>query len=110
MKFLIYILSFNILFTQHVISTKEYKFQVTNDISEINILDIIDETEGSFEVKLIHIEQLEYMRSKKILIQECELEFYIYSDLNKNPIEYRLCNNLPEILNTLYIDKQNTSF
>ena len=52
-KYILLILLSSISFSQSLIEKKEYKFYKSKDTKEINIIDLINEEDGAFEVELI---------------------------------------------------------
>ena len=88
---LIFIVSF--CMTQTPIETREYRFYKDRNITEINILDLIQESDGLFKLELMKVNQAKYDKIKKSLIIVCELEFKILSDYSKQSIEFKICKN-----------------
>ena len=93
MKKILLILVGSFCICQIPIETKEYRIYKDRDVNEINILDLIKESNGLFKVEFININQPKYDKAKKSLIVVCELEFDISSDYSKNSIEYKICKN-----------------
>ena len=95
------------MFSQNLIETKEFKVTFNSDLEQLNIMELINEASGTFKVQLIKVEMPFYKRSKQILIQPCELEFNISSDLSKEKIDYKLCENKIVSIGSLLVDKSN---
>ena len=106
-KYILLILLLSIPFSQSLIEKKEYKFYKSKDTKEINIIDLINEKEGLFEIKLIEVEDIKYDRIKKILVLPCELEISLTSDLSSMPLEYKLCKDKIISTKSLLIKKDN---
>ena len=101
----IFIVSFCI--TQIPIEIKEYRFYKDRDIKQINVLDLIQESDGLFKVELIRVDQIKYDRIKKILVLPCELEFSIKSNTSNKSIDYKICKDKIQSENYLMINKKS---
>ena len=89
------------------IEAKEYRIYKDRDTNEINILDLINESNGLFKVEFMKINQPKYDKVKKSLIIVCELEFDVSSDYSKNSIEYKVCKDKVQSGRYLLIDQDN---
>ena len=105
-KSIIFIFIVSICFSQIEIKKKKYYFYKDKEATSLNIMDLISEEEGLFKVELIMIDDVKYERIKKILVLPCELEFYLYSELSVNPLEYKICKNKVLSNNYLLINKE----
>jgi len=106
MKYILFILAVSIPFSQSLIETKEYKFYKGRDTEDLNIMELINEKEGLFEVKLIMVDNIKYDRVKKLLVLPCEVEISLLSDLSENSIDYKICNDKILSDNYLLIDEK----
>ena len=109
MKKYIFTLLFCSLFSQNNVSTKEYIVYKDRETMEINILDFIKESDSNniFKVEVFSMVNSKAERNKIVLVNPCELELTLLSELSKNIIELKICND--KILNEsfLLIDKAN---
>ena len=92
-RYILFILVVSISLSQSLIETKEYKFYKGRDAENLNIMELINEKEGLFKVKLIIVDDIKYDRVKKLLVLPCELEISLLSDLSENTIDYKICND-----------------
>ena len=105
MKKILLLFIFSICITQNPIETREYRFYKDRDVNEINVFDLIKESDGLFEIKLIKINQLKYENKRRKLVAGCELEFDIESNVSKSTI--KLCGDYLQSNNDLIIDRNN---
>ena len=102
---LIFIVSLSM--AQMPIETKEYRIYKEQGVNEINILDLIQETDGLFKVELLTINQAKHEARKKVLVVTCELVLKLSSDYSKEPIEFKICKDKTVSNSYVMIDKQN---
>jgi len=95
------------IYSQIDITTKEFNFYKKKNINEVNILEFINQDNGTFKVEVLKVNSSSHEKVKKSLIVLCELEFNISSGLSKNKIEYKECKNKIESNNYLLINKKN---
>ena len=105
-KYLIYIVIVSaFLIGQYDISTKEYSFYKTNNVNEIDFSEIIEDINGNYIVELISFNDIDFKKSKRVLIETCDLKINI-SNLNSR-IDISRCNNNMSYDNKLYISNDN---
>ncbi len=104
LNFLI-ILFTSFIHSQMLSESRIFNTYIDQDVTQINIMELIGERDGVFEVSLIKIDDLKYERIKKIMFQECELEFDLNSDISLNPIMFQLCKNKISSDNKLLVDE-----
>ncbi len=107
MKNLLLIFIVSLCMAQIPIETREYRFYKEKDVTEINVLDLIKESDGLFKVELTGINQPRYEKRKKTLIVICELELKIISDYSKQVIDYKICKDKIQSDTYLVIDGYN---
>ena len=107
MKNLLLIFIISLSMAQIPIETREYRFYKEQDISETNLLDLIQESDGLFKVELVKINQPKYEARKKVLVVTCELTLKISSDYSKEPIDFKVCKDKVISSNYLMINQQN---
>ena len=56
MKKLLCVLMFGMMFGQDAITTREYRIDITNETNEINLMELIGENEGYYQVVPLVIE------------------------------------------------------
>ena len=95
------------IYCQIDIVTKEFNFYKQKNINEVNILEFINQDNGTFKVEVLKVNSFNHEKVKKSLIVLCELEFNISSVLSKNKIEYKECKNKIESNNYLLINKNS---
>ena len=109
MKIYILILFICSLFSQNTVLTKEYIVYKDKDSMQINILDFIKESDSNhiYKVEIIGMINSKAERNKIVLVMPCELELDLYSELSKNIIEFKICND--KVLNKsfLLVNKDN---
>ena len=107
MKNLLLIFIVSLSMAQMPIETKEYRIYKEQGVNEINILDLIQETDGLFKVELVTINQAKHEARKKVLVVVCELVLKLSSDYSKEPIEFKICKDKTVSNSYVMIDKQN---
>ena len=78
---LIALLLFSCLFSQYNISTKQYSFFKSDDLNEIDFSNIISNINGKYSLELISVENPDFKKIKKTLLETCDLKFSL---LNKS--------------------------
>ena len=102
---LLIILVTSFMHSQMLSESRIFNTYINENVAQIDIMELIGETDGVFEVSLIKIDDLKYERIKKIMFQDCELDIDIYSDLSLTPINFKLCKNKISSENKLLVDK-----
>ena len=106
MNNLLLIISFlSFVYCQYDISTKQYSFFKSNEINSIDFGNYINDLNGKYIVKIISIENADFKKNKRILIDNCDLKFSISNDMSD--IKITRCNNIYNYNGTLLIDKNN---
>ena len=90
-KIVIFLIVCNYLISQSEISTKEYSYFINNKVSNIDVMKLINEDDGIFKVQLINIDQLKFIRKKIIIMERCEFQLSLSSEITNTPIEYKIC-------------------
>ena len=107
MKNLLLIFIVSLSMTQIPIETREYRFYKEQNINEVNLLDLIQESKGLFKVELVAINQSKYEARKKVLVVTCELALKLSSDYSKDPVDFKICKDKVISNDYLMINKQN---
>ena len=108
MKIFLYLFIFiGSAFNQDSFTSKYYKYYKSNETNSINILELINEDEGTYKVEVFNLEDLSYKRYKKTMNPyTCELDFSIDSDLSKN-VDVSLCKGELIVKGILLVDNKN---
>ena len=106
-KFLSINVFFNFIFCEMAIETKEYSIYKDKNTHNIDISQFID-MDGNYLIQLVNVTDLQFNRMKKIIIQTCELDFFISSMIDSKNINVKQCSNNLEISNTIIIDDKNS--
>ena len=77
----IFILLISFVFSQTIVETRQFSYYYNNDSSKIDFKDIIKNYNGNYKVELISIDNIYFERTKKIMIEQCDLKF----DIANNP-------------------------
>ena len=107
---LIFIFLVSLLNAQYSIETKEYKIYKKTDSDMIELNQYIKNINGKYEVSGVNISNISFTKEKKVIIEFCELEFKIFSDLDDDPMKISKCSDVINIKNILHIDEINNSF
>ena len=107
MKYILFILTVSISFSQALIETKEYSFYKSKDMKDVNIMELINEEKGAFKVELMIINDIKYDRIKKLLVLPCELEVSLSSDLSSNLLDYSICKDKILSINYLLVNEKS---
>jgi len=107
-KFLFLILLLATLLCQKNIETKEFAIYKDKNTTNIDISEHINNMNGTYSIELANISDLHFNREKKIIIQNCELEFHISSLIDSKKINVKMCSNNLEINNKIFINDKNT--
>ena len=107
MNKLIVLILVTAIYSQIEIVTKEFNFYKEKNVNEVNILELINQDNGTFKVEVLKVNSSKHEKVKKSLIVICELEFNISSRLSKNKIEYKECKNKIDSNNYLLINNRN---
>ena len=94
----------NLLLSQNIIQTKEFSFYKDKNTLNIDISQYIKNMDGEYLLQLIKITDLNFNRTKKIMMQSCELDFLISSISDHNKINVKQCSNKLEFHNSIYIN------
>ena len=94
----------NFLFSQSSIATKEFSFYKDKNTSNIDISEYIENMNGEYLLKLIKITDLNFNKTKKIMMQTCELDFFISSTSDHNKINVKQCSDKLELNNSIIIN------
>jgi len=100
---------FNILFSQHIIESKQFEYYINEDSIKIDIFKLINESSGLYEVQLLNVKDLEYQKHKVIIMEKCEFRLNVKSDLSNELINFNICNDKIENRHSLYVDNENPS-
>ena len=93
MKILIFILlSFGL--SQKNIDIKEVKVYKSNDMNKIDFSEYINNVDGTFILKFINIEDLNFNKIRKNVYEKCPLSFSISSPININDMNIKYCSSL----------------
>ena len=101
----IFIIFFSLLFTQKNITTKEFSFFYDGINNIIDTNKLVKDYNGIYHFKIISINDVSFERTKKILIEQCDLEFNISN--NVSSIEVSRCAGELSFNGTLFIDANN---
>ena len=68
------------IYSQIDITTKEFNFYKEKNINEVNILEFINQDNGTFKVEVLKVNNSNHEKVKKSLIVLCELNliFHLY--------------------------------
>ena len=100
------IISFiSFVYCQHDISTKQYSFYKSDEVNSIDFSKYINDIDGKYIAKIISIENADFKKNKRTLIDNCDLKFSISNDISD--IEIKRCNNIYNYNGNLLIDKSN---
>ena len=106
-NYLYYILILSsFLLTQNNIHIKQYSIYKSKHESSIDLRDYIQDYNGNYILKLVSINDINYERKKKILIELCDLDFTISSKLNE--INIKRCNNVLLINGEIFLNDNNS--
>ena len=107
-KILIFVL-LNFIITQNIITTKEYSLYKSNETLSIDFSEIIHEMTGQYTVDIVGVNDLNFNKTKKVIVQPCELKFSISSNLSNDDMDISLCDQKYYFKNKLIINDTNTS-
>ena len=97
---------FSIVLCQNNIEIKQYNIFKNKYDSHIDLKEYIDDYNGNYVLKLISIDQEKYERKKKVIIELCDLEFSIFSNLSN--INIKRCDNKLTIDGEIILDDNNS--
>ncbi len=104
MKCLILIIAtFAVMFSQTIITTREYKVDILPKTKTINIMELINQDDGLYSVELKHISDINFKSKKRA---KCELEFNILSEM-AGKITVNICDSIQYINNSVMVNEQN---
>ena len=66
---------FSLLFTQNKITTRQFNLFKTNEMKSIDFSELINDINGEYMVELISIKDPDFKRTKRILVEPCDLQF-----------------------------------
>ena len=78
----IYILFLSFIFSQTIVETRQFSYYYKNNSNKIDFKDIIKDYNGNYKVELISIDNIYFERTKKIMIEQCDLKFNILNNLS----------------------------
>lgn len=106
-NFLYYILILSsLLLAQNNIHIKQYSIYKSKHESSIDLRNYIQDYNGNYILKLVSINDIDYERKKKILIELCDLDFTISSKLNE--INIKRCDNVLLINGEIFLNDNNS--
>jgi len=85
---------FSTVLSQNNIDIKQFSIFKSKYENSIDLKDYIDEYNGYYILKLISIDEVQYERKKKIIVELCDLDFKISSKLSQ--ISIKRCDNTLE--------------
>ena len=94
-------------FSQQNISTKQFTFFKNNSNDLIDFGDIIPNFNGKYLVKLISIDDIQFDRTKKIMMERCDLKFKLVNINSK--IDISRCDNMLTYEGTIYLDENSST-
>ena len=106
-KQILIFIAFNFLFSQHIIESKEFEYHISQDSIKVNILELINETSGLYEVQLLDIKNLEFQKHKVIIMEKCEFRLNLSSDLSNKLINFNICNGKVENRLSVFVNNDN---
>ena len=102
-------IAFNLLSSQHLIESKEFRYYINEDSIKVNIFELINESSGLYEVQLLNIKDLEYQKHKIIIMEKCEFRLNLTSELSNELINFSICDGKIENRPSVYVDNDNPS-
>ena len=103
---IILLLFFSNLLSQNNIDIKQFQIFKNKNVNTIDLKDYIDEFNGNYIVKLISINEVDYERKKKIILELCDLDFKINSNLSQ--ITVKRCDENLEIIGEILLNADNS--
>ena len=103
---IIILLFFSNLLSQNNIDIKQFQIFKNKNVNTIDLKDYIDEFNGNYIVKLISINEVDYERKKKIILELCDLDFKINSNLSQ--ITVKRCDENLEIIGEMLLNDNNS--
>tara|TARA_X000000368_G_scaffold132889_1_gene104268 strand:- start:290 stop:1045 length:756 start_codon:yes stop_codon:yes gene_type:complete len=106
-KYIIVIaLFFSFILSQNNIDIKQFQIFKNKYDNTVDLKDYIDEFNGSYIVKLISINEVDYERKKKIIIELCDLDFKIKSNLSQ--IIVKRCDDNLDVNGEIILNDNNS--
>jgi antitoxin component YwqK of YwqJK toxin-antitoxin module len=104
----IFILSllFSAILSQNNIDIKQFSIFKNKYEDSIDLEDYIDEYNGNYILKLISINEVDYERKKKIILELCDVDFKISSNLSE--ISVKRCDHILEPTGELVINDNSS--
>ena len=106
MNKVIYILFLSFILSQTIVETKQFSFYYDNNSGKIDFKDIIKDYNGNYKIELISIDDIYFERTKKIMIEQCDLKFKILNNLSK--IDVSRCDNKLTFKGLNYLNNNNS--
>ena len=103
---LIIIVFFSFLLSQNNIDVKQFYIFKNKFDNTIDLKDYIEEFNGYYILKLISINEVDYERKKKIIIELCDLDFEIKSESRQ--INVKRCNDNLDIDGEIILSDNNS--
>ena len=103
---IIFILLISFVFSQTIVETRQFSYYYNNDSSKIDFKDIIKNYNGNYKVELISIDNIYFERTKKIMIEQCDLKFDIANNMSVTNVAR--CDDKLTFKGLNYLDDDNS--
>ncbi len=103
MKIIAILLTYTLLFSQSIVTTREYKVDILPKTEKINIMQLIDKDEGMYSVELKYINDINFKPKKR---SDCELEFRLTSKFG-GAIYASVCDSTQLITNSVLVNYEH---
>ena len=78
MKLLLLLLFVNLSYTQIKLETKEFIIFKNKEQNQIDLSKYIDTMDGKYELKIISVDNINYEKDKKILVELCDFKVDLF--------------------------------
>ena len=105
MNKIILLLLFNFILSQNEITTRQFNYFKSNEVKNIDFSELIDNFNGEYIIELISIKDADFKRTKRLIVETCDLIFNLSNENDK--VKISRCNNKFNYEGRILINKDN---